>query len=184
MRSFDRRITEIHEWADYGIVTSTSAANGYYSFSTIFTDLPDNANYSSAFDQYRIDTIEYHLIPVSQQALPSNALAYSFCFVYHDYDDTTTPVSQAAARSYNNLAILGPGEKHSRRIKPHIAIAATTSGASAITGAVNHPADWIDTTSTGIPHYGLKIIVTQSTSTNLNAWYLYAFIGVSLRNQR
>jgi hypothetical protein len=184
MRIIDRTITQVHEWADYGSVTSTASANGYYSFSSVFTDLPDNANYSSAFDQYRFDAIEYHVIPITQSSSPATAPGYSFAMVYHDYDDTSTPVSQAAARSYANMAILGPGEKHVRKIKPHCAVAATSSGAASITGAMNAIAPWCDTTSTAIPHYGLKVVITQSNSTNVNSWYIFARLTVSLRNQR
>jgi len=184
MRLVDTRETQVFEWADYGTVTSTATANGFYSFSTVFTDVPDNANYSSAFDQYRINSIEYHLLPCSQASLPATAPGYSFAMIYHDYDDTATPTSQAAARSYANMAIVGPGEKHSRKIRPHCAVAMTSSGAASISGAGNVVAPWIDTTSTAIPHYGLKIVVTQSNSTNINTWYLWARISLSLRNQR
>jgi hypothetical protein len=183
-RFIDTREQQVVEWADYGELTSTSTASGYYSFSTVFTDLPDNANYSGAFDQYRIDSIEYHFLPMTQLSAPGTAPAYANLFVYHDYDDVATPVTQSAARSYGNLTIVGAGEKHIRKIRPHIAAAATTSGAASIVGAINVVSTWLDTSSTGIPHYGVKAIVTQSNSTAVSKWYLYARIEVSLRNQK
>jgi hypothetical protein len=184
LRSVDSRITRIQQWADYGLVTSTSAAEGKYAITTVFTDLPDNANYASAYDQYKIDSVEYHILPMTQPSLPGTAPGYANCIVYHDYDDTTTPVNAAAARQYSNAVILGPGEKHVRKIRPHIAGAATSSATASITGARNEPAPWMDATSSSVPHYGLKVVVTQSSSTNVNAWYIYAVLSVSLKNQR
>jgi hypothetical protein len=184
LRSIDTRERQVVQWADYGEMTSTSSANGYYSFSTVFTDIPDNANYSGAFDQYRIDSIEYHFLPMTQLSSPGTAPAYANLFVYHDYDDVSTPPNQASARSYGNLTIVGAGEKHIRKIRPHIAAAATSSGAATILGAINVVSTWLDSSSTAIPHYGVKAIVTQSNSTAVSKWYLYARIEVSLRNQK
>jgi len=184
LRSVDNRPVTVHQWAMYGEVTSTSSAAGLYSFSTVFTDLPDNANYSSAYDQYKIDSIEYHVLPVTDKAQPGTAPAYAHCCVYHDYDDAASPANISSALSYANLAILGPGEKHIRKIRPHIATAATTSGAASIVGARNSPSDWFDTSSTAVPHYGLKIVVQQSNSTAVSKWFIWARITVSLRNQK
>jgi len=183
-RFIDNRQIKISQWADYGAVTSTSTAAGFYSFSTVFTDIPDNANYSSSFDQYKVDSIEYHILPCTQAASPGTAPAYAFCFVYHDYDDVATPTSVSSARSYGNTVVLAPGERHIRKIRPHVATAATTSGAASIVGAKNEIASWIDTSSTGVPHYGLKIAVQQSNSTAINTWYVWARITCSLRNQK
>jgi len=184
LRRVDNRKVTVIQWSDYGEVTSTSSAAGLYSFDTVFTDLPDNANYSSAFDQYKIDWIEYNIRPCTQLASPGTAPAYAFCCVYHDYDDISTPTGLSSARSYANAVFLAPGEKHTRRIRPHVAAAATTSGAASITGALNVPAPWIDSSSTGVQHYGLKIVVQQSNSTAVNKWYVWARIQVSLRNQK
>jgi hypothetical protein len=184
LKSIDDRITQVSQWAVYGFVTSTTVATGLYAFSTVFTDLPDNANYSAAFDQYRIDCVEYHVIPVTQPSLPASSIGYSFAHVYHDYDDAATPSGTTAALSTANMTVLGPGDKHIRKIKPHVAIAASSSGAAAITGVRNEQAGWFDAASSNVPHYGLKIVVSQSTSTSANAWYVYARITASLRNVR
>jgi hypothetical protein len=184
LRSVDNRITVVHQWLDYGTVTSTSVAPGLYAFATVFTDLPDNANYSSAYDQYRFDSLEYHILPMTQPALPAIAPGYANCYVFHDYDDAVPPTTSAQARSYSNTVVIAPGEKHVRKIRPHIAVAATSSAGAAILGVRNVPADWVDATSTSVPHYGLKVYIQTSTSTNANAWYLLVRATVSLRNQR
>lgn len=183
-RAVDRKLITIDQWCDYGLITSTSVAAGVYAYPFVFTDLPDNASYSSAFDQYKVESLEFHLVPLSQASLPGSALAYSQAFVIHDYDDAVNPASAAAMRAYKNCVILAPGDRHARKIKPHTATAATSSAAASIIGARNEPANWIDITSTSVPHYGIKVFVTQSTSTSVTSWYLWCRATVSLRGQR
>jgi len=180
----DRKSISVNQWVNLGPLTSTSVANGFYSFSTVFTDLPDSSNYGGAFDMYRIDSLEYHVIACSQPSAPASAAGYSFLYVYHDYDDATAPAALSNALSSQNLTICGPGERHSRKIKPHVAVATTTSAAAAINGAKNMVADWMDMASSSVPHYGLKAIVTQSTSTNVNTWNLFVRITATLRYQQ
>jgi len=184
LRSFTQRKLTASQWVNYGVVTSTSAANGYYAFSVSLGDLPDNANYSSIFDSYRFDYLELHLIPTSQACLPATANAYAFAYVAHDLDDATAPASLSTLLSYDNCTVLGPGEKHIRRIKPCIAAAATSSAAAAITGSMQTESPWLDMTSSNVQHYGFKIAVTQSTSTSLSSWQCFIYATVSMKNLR
>jgi hypothetical protein len=69
---------------------------------------------------------------MTQLLSPGTAPAYANLFVYHDYDDVSTLPNQASAKSYGNLTIVGVGEKHIRKIRPHIAAAATSSGVATI----------------------------------------------------
>jgi len=179
----ESRITTVHQWASYGLVTSTSATTGLYAFSFLFSDLPDNANYSATYDQYRFVSSDVHILPVTQSQLPGASIAYAFCMVTNDYDDAVTPAGTSTLQSYANTTILAPGEKHVRRIKPHIALAATNSGGTTL-GARNIPADWIDATNASVPHYGIKIAVSQNTSTNAVGWYVWIRHTVQLRLQR
>jgi len=178
-------IINIVQWVDYGQIASSIGGNVFGANATVFTDLPDNLNYSAAFDQYRINMIEYFLKPTCQKGGTVVATSpYAFMYFIHDYDDATTPASLAALLSYSNVVILGPGEAHARKIRPHCAVAMTTSAAAAITGAGNIPSPWIDSSSTGVAHYGCKWGVTQGNSTNLTTWRLFARLHVSLRNQK
>jgi len=183
LRRLDSRMVTIQQWAAYGVMTSSAVAEGYYAFSNVLTDLPDNANYTAIYDQYKFECVEYHILPVTQKASPASSVAYAFALVYHDYDDANSPSSLTNARSVMSAVVLAPGERHIRRIKPHNAVAASNSG-STITGVKNMPADWIDCTSSSVPHYGLKAVITQSTSTSLSQWYVWAKITVSFRSQR
>jgi len=178
-------IIRVAQWVNYGQLASSSTLAVFGAQSTVFTDLPDNANYSGAFDQYRITKIEYFLKPTCQKGTTSVATSpFAFLYFLHDYDDATNLATVNAALSYANTVILGPGESHARTIRPHCAMAMTTSAAGAITGAGNAPSPWIDSSSTSVVHYGVKWAITQGNSTNLTTWQLFARIHVELRNQK
>jgi hypothetical protein len=180
----DTRITHFNQWVDKGVVLSTSAAAGLYSFSLAFNELQDYANFATVYDLYKMESLEFHFIPVTQPSLPASSIGYSFCYVVNDYDDATAPSGTGQMLQVPSLTILGPGEKHTRKIRPHTAVAATSSSAAAITGAGNAESGWFDITSSNIPHYGVKVVVSQSTSTNCNAWYVFVNVACALKSQR
>jgi hypothetical protein len=184
LRQVDSRVTNFNQWIEKGLVTSTTVASGLYAFSVTFNELPDFANYATVYDLYRMDSLEFHFIPVTQPSLPAASIGYSFCLIANDYDDATAPSGTTQLYQVPSLTVLGPGEKHTRKIRPHVAVAATSSSASAITGASNATAGWFDITSSNVPHYGVKVVVSQSTSTNANAWFIFVNVAVSLKSQR
>jgi len=104
--------------------------------------------------------------------------------VVNDYDDATVPASVSVLQQYPNLSICGPGEKHIRKIRPHQAVATTSSAGTSISGVKNMPAGWMDIAFGTVNHYGVKVCVTQSTSTNTNSWYVFCRVTYSLRSQR
>jgi hypothetical protein len=180
----DRKSVRLTQTVDLGVVSSTSASAGAYAFALQFGDLPDAANYATTWDMYRIDSLEYHFIPVSQPALPGSALAYSFLYVVNDYDDSVAPTGTSQMMQYPNLTICGPGQAHTRKIRPHQAVPVTNSSGLSITGVKNMLSDWNDITFQTSNHYGCKVLVSQSTSTALNSWYVFCRVEFSLRSQR
>ncbi len=177
-------VTKIYGTANKGVVTSTSAAEGLYAFSFALSDMADYTSYTSVWDQYRILELDLTLVPLTLQSAPSTGPAYAFCYVAPDYDDATTPANTAAMLSYSNLAVLGPSEKYSCKIAPCVDVATTTSAAASITGSMSVKSPWLDCSSPSVAHYGLKAAITQSTSTNLTQWNLFARFVVEFRRQQ
>jgi len=155
-----------------------------YAFSFALSDLADYTSYISVWDQFRIIEIDLTLVPVTLQSAPSTGPAYAFCFVAPDYDDATTPANSATMLSYANMAVLGPSEKYSCKIAPCCDAAMTTSAAATISGSMSVRSPWLDCSSPSVVHYGLKAAVTQSTSTNLTQWNLFARYVVEFRRQQ
>lgn len=180
----DSRVIKLYQTVSLGALQSTSTLAGLYSYAMQFSDIPDYLSYTETWDMYRIDSIEYHFIPTSQPALPGSALAYSFLYVVNDYDDSVAPTGTSQLMQYSNLTICGPGQAHTRKIRPHQAVATTNSSGLSITGVRNIESGWNDIAFPNINHYGLKAVVSQSTSTSLTGWFLFARVEFSLRSQR
>jgi len=84
--------------------------------------------------------------------------------------------------NYENAQIVGPGERHSRTIVPRTAAASIVS--SSAVAALNMSRQWIDAAQPSVPHFGFKVGVQQSTSTNISLWYPYFRYTISFRNVR
>lgn len=183
-RKLELVTTNIYSTVNRGILTSSSAAEGLYAFSFALSDVADYLSYVGVWDQYRIAEIDLTLVPVTLQSAPSAGPSYAFCYVAPDYDDATTPANSVAMLSYSNVATLGPSEKYTLRIAPCVDIATTTSAAATITGSMSSQSPWLDCSSPSVAHYGLKAAVTQSTSTNLTQWNLFARYVLQFRRQQ
>lgn len=142
----------------------------------------DNVSYfASLFDQFRIDCVVVHIIP-SQNALQvptqtTTEWANLYCVI--DYDDATTLSSTAAYREYDNCVILAPGESCRRTFQPRVALSAY---AGSFGSYVNVGGVWIDTASTTVQHFGLKIGVppVDTSQTLLQEWKIEIEYFISL----
>lgn len=163
-------------------ITATSAAEGLYAFSFTLSSLSEAASFTSIFDQYRIKRVNVFLLPASQLATNVTSVpAYSHCFVVTDFDDDTALASSSLALNYQNCKVLFPGQSHRRSFAPRCN-EFIDSGATTAARSIASP--WLDCVTTTVKHYGLKIAVTQSTSTNQSYWILYLSIDFQFRMVR
>ncbi len=183
-RQLETVVTNIYSTVNKGIISSTSAAEGLYAFSFALSDVADQSNYVSVWDQYRISEIDVTLIPVTLASAPATGPSYAFAYVAPDYDDATTPANSTAMLSYANVAVLGPSEKYSFKIAPCVDIATTTSAAASISGSMSQKSPWLDCSSPSVVHYGIKAAITQSTSTSLTQWCVFCRYTIEFRRQQ
>jgi hypothetical protein len=162
-------------------VTSTSLAAGLYGISFTVGDLSEIASFTSIYDQYRIPRVELFIKPATQLAAPSASPSYSFLYIVNDFDDVVPLATSDLALNYSNCTIIGPGQSHHRSIVPAVN---ATSGASGTTYQTQLPAPWLDCADTSVVHYGFKLSVTQSTSTNVNNWSVWCKYHVQFRGVR
>lgn len=167
-----------------GVVSSTSAAEGLYAFSFALSDMADYTNYTSIWDQYKITEIDLSLVPLTLQSAPSAGPGYAIAYASPDYDDATTPANTSALLSYASATYIGPSEKFSCKLAPCVDIATTTSAAATITGSMNVRSPWLDCSTPTVTHYGFKVAITQSTSTNLTQWMVLCRYVVEMRRQQ
>lgn len=150
--SFDQTITGVAN-----LVSSTVAeVSAAYSFT--FNALPQYATIASLFDQYRIDTVEFWLIP--QQSDNTNCYNPGLLTSVIDFDDDAALTSQNLAE-YQNAIVTSGLDGHYRRFKPHCAMDLYNGSFSAF-GNVTSP--WIDAASPSVRHYGVKVAITTTSS--------------------
>lgn len=130
-----------------------------------------------------IERVDLIIKPVTQPQLPGSTLSYSMCAVAVDYDDSAAPATWEEVANYSNAIILSPGQGRTISYVPAVALGAVqTSGT--LQSAATRSRQWIDMAYTTIAHYGAKFAVTQSTSTNVNTWYLVCRYHLCFRNSR
>jgi hypothetical protein len=128
------------------LTTSTTVLVGVGVFDTV-------ANYSlfaqmvTAFDQYKFLQLEFWIEP---QTILSQSVAFSTGV---DLDDASTPSTMGQVQNKQG-ALTGLGFcGHYHKFVPHMAVAVYSG---AFTSFSNATADWIDSSSTGVQHYGVK----------------------------
>jgi len=155
----DRVYTTSQEY----VTTVTSLSNAAPTFDALnfkISSLPQIADLSNVFDQYKIDMVEVWITPLGQSAVSGNSRIATVL----DFDDSTALSTFNSALNYPNCVCTLIGQGHYRRFRPHIAIAAYAS--SAFTSFSNKPSDWIDMVSTNVEHYGVKWAAETAASNN------------------
>jgi hypothetical protein len=151
-------VTQMFDVAGF-FPTSTSVPT----FSSITVSLSQFDSASSlvqVFDQYRIMEIEIWITPQTSADVSTRQGQY---FSVLDFDDATLLSTTAQALDYPTCVATPQSTGHYRRFAPHVAIAAY--GGSVFTSFANQISPWLDTSSSSIPHYGVKIAAGVSNGT-------------------
>jgi len=120
------------------------------SFQLAFID--QAASWEAIFDQYKIEMIEYILLPRinSADGTVSNT---GMVTTVIDYDDANNLTTVAQALDYTN-AITGTGTSgHYRCLRPHVADAVYSGAFTSFGNASN---EWVDCASATVQHFGVK----------------------------
>jgi hypothetical protein len=168
---------------DISDVVASNTSNVSVSYAFCLNDLDQSSAFISLFDQYRIDALKFSIVPTanSYQATDLTNTRFSQMYIVVDYDDAVNLASPGAARSYDNCIELQPGESLERTFQPRAAIAAY---AGAFNNYANFGGLWIDTSSSGALHYGLKLIINQAVSgqTILQSWRISVEYFITFRS--
>jgi len=144
-------------------------------------DINQFASFAAVFDQYKIKSVEVWIVPYGSASVPGYNPGASGVRWYSvtDYDDSNNLTTAAGAMQYQNCMATTCQSGHYRHIKPHLAVAAY---GGAFTQFKNEPAGWIDSASTSVQHYGLKILVEPTGSNNDVRFQAWQRLHVAFRN--
>jgi hypothetical protein len=161
------------------VLTSSVTVSAFASFNFQLSNLDQVATLQAAFDQYRLDRIEFWLIPrFTDNATGTGVEPGLLCSVI-DYDDSNVLTTFQASNDYDNCITSSGLSGHYRIFQPHVAVAAYSG---TFTSFANEPAGWIDAASPSVQHYGIKLAI--STTDSVYKWDSITRYHVSLRNVR
>jgi len=164
----------IFQPAKYSVTTS----NVYASISFNLNDLPNVAEFTSLFDQYRINSIKWTLMPRGSSAEAGTNNSACKIFSVLDYDDDTAPTSIDTLLQYENCKTSNSLRDHSRSLRPKFARSVYQS---ALVTGYGQSSGWLDCDSTLIPHYGIKLAFQGTAGAQIfdvRIQYSVSFMGV------
>jgi hypothetical protein len=163
--SLEQSITMEAEFivSNYAISSGTAGVIAYNSAILTAQNFTSTPTLFTVFDQYRFEQIEAWLEFIN----PNSASSFPDFVSAVDLDDGNIPTSVGQVIDHQGaLVSSGPGG-HYHKWKPHVAVAVYSG---AFTSFANEEAQWIDSASPAVQHYGLKsAIISNGAATVVNA---------------
>jgi hypothetical protein len=140
----------------YATTTVTTAVAG---LAFTLAGFAQYTEYTSLFDQYKIDEIELWFEPQnSQSTVYANTGQYVTAI---DLDDASTPGSYNSVLARSTSLVTEGQTAHYHKWQPHMAVAVYSG---AFTSFENVPADWLDVGSPNVQHYGFKFAALPTSA--------------------
>lgn len=138
------------------------------------SDVPTPTDFTSLFDQWRIQQVKVEFIPLSAPfGASTTATNLPYLITALDYDDATTPANAAVLQQYSNAQVVYNQEYTQRTLTPRSALSAYSgSFGSFVLAPVG---EWKDSASPGTLYYGVKWATTP-VSVVSGSYQLYAIM--------
>jgi len=125
--------------------------------------MPNVAEFTNLFDQYRIKRVNVRIIFSNNDsgvATPATTLPVVHC--YNDYNDTAAK-NLAAVQEYPDIKTFQLGKEKDIRwsFVPRVRSDVLTNSGISSSSAMNIPSPWIDTSSNNIEHLGARIFLNN-----------------------
>lgn len=157
---------------DKGFVSANlTGTNGTMSFT--LSDTPTPTDFTSLFDQYRIQQVRVEFIPLSAPfGASTTATNLPYLITAIDYDDNSTTTA-AALQQYSNAQVVYNQEYTQRTLTPRFALSAYSGVFGSF--ALAPVGEWIDAASPSVQYYGVKWATTP-VSVVSGSYQLYAIV--------
>lgn len=147
---------------------SVSSTTPYsYGFGFTLSQLPGYTDFTSLFDQYRIVQIQAVFHPF-QNICNSPSQFPGYLHSVLDYDDSVAPTSPSNLEQYDTYRLQSMLETQTRIYNPSVSreiyLSLSTTGYEMSGQGTNAP--WIDSASSTVPWYGLKLITSDTAYTS------------------
>lgn len=150
--------------------------------------LPSYTEFTSLFDQYRIDWIKFRIRPFGAPATAPNSMGIRHAWV-HDWDTSTPPPNTQAGfdalRQYESFKdhLIGPAGT-TIFYRPRIAVPAYRTAVT--TAYMVSRSKFIDATYSDVDHYGLRgmFLLDGGNTNDYRDFEITAEVGISCANVR
>jgi len=177
------KIYRMVRWTNYSTFTNSITLDTIYAQSFKLSDLPDYADFTAAFDQYRIIQVDIWMVPTIMVNTTS-VTNLGVLWTVIDYDDATAPGTNFiyTLQQYQNAQVhANDGKVKIRSFHPRIAVG-LYSGAFTSFGNLGAET-WIDAASPSVQYYGFKAAMSTGSGATLT-YYVAAKFIVEFRNPR
>jgi hypothetical protein len=191
---FQKVVTSIHrsfrierrtELVSYGRLNPSSVAVVGAGLTFKIDDCQGYASLQGAFDQYRIVGVEMMFKPINGIAPPgTGASGDAFLIAAVDLDSIVAPTVYGDLAQFDkkNRILVAPGQTGVLSFQPSpLGVVENSAGTTSI-ATVLSPSGWIDFAVIA-KYYGLKTLLTQTTTTTTNRWEMWAEITYECRSQ-
>lgn len=153
-------LTAVLSMPEQVYATTAAIATQYVGVSFALSAFSEYTKYTALFDQYRIEEIEMWIAPNAAQGTTIFG-SQNTCI---DYDDANTPPSIESVISHQESLTTDGSSATYIRFRPHMAVALFSG---TFTSYGNEVADWIDSASPSVQHYGVKSAFGASITTGI-----------------
>lgn len=183
--SADQRIFKFKRWVDIGNINATSMADTFGVINVRLADLPNQGEFATLFDQYRITKLNVVFIPNQNYAVVASVgSSTTKIMTAIDYDDATAWTNVNDALQYESLLISNFDEKFSRKFKPKTTSAVFDNSQNLVSQTSELTSKWLDIANANAQYFGLKYALTQTTSSFASGWRVYMQVSIELKNVR
>lgn len=164
---FKRCLHGVYDGSSVVTTFSVPGGGGNFVVSPQFklNDLPGVSELISLYDQYKINAVKLELIPQSNiNEFIGETIPYIHSVL--DYDDSVLLANVNEAYEYQSLKSTTAFRKHTRYLKPFYLSMGLNSLATTVPVAPKR--SWISTAQSSVIHRGVKIIIEDSASANVD----------------
>lgn len=177
----------VHRFVRYlnaGELSKTAADQG---FATVFAlnFLPNSSDFTSLFDQYRIDKVEQVFEMDIADGTLNSTTRWPRITICPDFNNQAAPLSEDAILSYEQARqyqFSTSERRFSVILRPQIASTVYRTG---VTSAYEmKPSGWLDVATNDVPHYGLRYWIANYNTTSFGASNVRVYVRywLSFRN--
>lgn len=161
-----------------GVITANFQA---YQFS--IGQIPNVSEFSSLWDQYRINKIKLEFIPAITEVNQATSNYMPNLHTVMDYDDANAPSALTEMMQYPGYRRTPGNRMHKRYFTPAVSMEVYRSAIS--TGYSTRFKQWLDFGNTDVPHYGVKLCADGYAASGQQwAWNVYATFYFSCKGVR